>query len=190
MWNPQSQNEYAYVHNNPLIFTDPSGHKLVKDTNQIAYLENLAYCLNPNDGDAIWASSQLEQRLYYYDDEGDRYKMIAAVDSVFDLTPNQAMALWNSSDVTSLERAQLVLYFGKQALGYIAATARLGASGAMVRIATTAEEITPSVNVDVRKFSEYIFKDGATHGKDVVFRNLGYSGSDSEALVEIYVSVK
>jgi hypothetical protein len=32
-----------------------------------------------------------------------------------------------------------------------------------------------TATVDVRKFSEYIFKDGAAPGKDVVFKNLGYS---------------
>jgi len=28
LWNPQSQNGYDYVQNNPLIYTDPSGHKI------------------------------------------------------------------------------------------------------------------------------------------------------------------
>lgn len=34
----------------------------------------------------------------------------------------------------------------------------------------------------VAKFSDYLFKEGATHGKDAVFRSYGYSGADSEAL--------
>jgi hypothetical protein len=40
--------------------------------------------------------------------------------------------------------------------------------------------------VDVRKFSEYIFKPNATHGKDIVFKKLGYSERDSALLTEIY----
>ncbi|WP_410514431.1 DUF6531 domain-containing protein [Paenibacillus sp. BR2-3] len=28
LWNPQSQNEFTYVHNNPLLYVDPSGHFL------------------------------------------------------------------------------------------------------------------------------------------------------------------
>ena len=32
------------------------------------------------------------------------------------------------------------------------------------------------------KFSEYIFRPGATHGKDAVFRSLGYTIDDSRAL--------
>ena len=37
-------------------------------------------------------------------------------------------------------------------------------------------------SVPVAKFSEYIFKEGATHGKDAVFRSFGYGAADSEAL--------
>lgn len=40
--------------------------------------------------------------------------------------------------------------------------------------------------VDPRKFSEYIFKPGATHGKDAVFRSLGYSAEDSQMLTAEY----
>lgn len=40
-------------------------------------------------------------------------------------------------------------------------------------------------NVKVEKFSEYIFKDGATHGKNVIFENLGYTKADSEYLANL-----
>lgn len=40
----------------------------------------------------------------------------------------------------------------------------------------------------VEKFSEYIFKPGATHGKDHVFRSLGYDGSHSASLSALYSS--
>jgi hypothetical protein len=40
--------------------------------------------------------------------------------------------------------------------------------------------------VDSRKFSDYIFKDGVAPGKDVVYKNLGYSDKDSELLTKIY----
>jgi filamentous hemagglutinin family protein len=36
--------------------------------------------------------------------------------------------------------------------------------------------------VDTRKFADYIFKPGADHGKDAVFKSLGYSAEDSAAL--------
>jgi hypothetical protein len=39
---------------------------------------------------------------------------------------------------------------------------------------------------DRRKFSDYIFRPGADHGKDTVFRSLGYSGDDSDQLVKIW----
>jgi hypothetical protein len=36
------------------------------------------------------------------------------------------------------------------------------------------------------KFSNYIFKDGATHGKDAIFRGLGYSAEDSAQLAKLW----
>ena len=38
----------------------------------------------------------------------------------------------------------------------------------------------------VEKFADYIFKPGATHGKDHVFRSLGYGRTDAETLAGIY----
>lgn len=43
-----------------------------------------------------------------------------------------------------------------------------------------------NVNADSRKFSEYIFKDGAAPGKDVVYKNMGYGMKDSQALTNMY----
>ncbi len=41
-------------------------------------------------------------------------------------------------------------------------------------------------NIDPRKFSEYIFKEGADHGKDAVFRGLGYGKEHTDDLVHIF----
>jgi hypothetical protein len=38
----------------------------------------------------------------------------------------------------------------------------------------------------VQKFSDYIFKEGATHGKAAVFRRLGYSKDHSEQLAQMW----
>ncbi|MCP9493091.1 MAG: hypothetical protein MSG64_01415 [Pyrinomonadaceae bacterium MAG19_C2-C3] len=38
----------------------------------------------------------------------------------------------------------------------------------------------------VEKFSEYIFKPDATHGKDAVFKSLGYSRDDAAELARTY----
>ncbi|QUH04235.1 hypothetical protein HUO13_28670 [Saccharopolyspora erythraea] len=40
--------------------------------------------------------------------------------------------------------------------------------------------------VDSRKFSDYVFKEGADHGKDKVFRSLGYEKQHSEMLTREY----
>jgi filamentous hemagglutinin len=39
---------------------------------------------------------------------------------------------------------------------------------------------------DTRKFSGYIFKPGADHGKDAVFKSLGYTADDSAALSKVW----
>ena len=46
--------------------------------------------------------------------------------------------------------------------------------------------IKTNVNADIRKFTEYIFKDGAAPGKDVVYKNMGYGINDSETLINMY----
>jgi hypothetical protein len=38
----------------------------------------------------------------------------------------------------------------------------------------------------VEKFSDYIFKEGATHGKDKVFRSLGYDAAHSAELANVW----
>ncbi|MFE4949603.1 RHS repeat-associated core domain-containing protein [Leifsonia sp. NPDC056665] len=58
-----------------------------------------------------------------------------------------------------------------------ATTLRLGASTEAVEVAAT---------VPVSKFSDYIFKEGASHGKDAVFRSYGYGSDDSQSLATLY----
>lgn len=43
-----------------------------------------------------------------------------------------------------------------------------------------------SATVDTRKFSDYIFKPGADHGKNTVFESLGYTAADSSALSKMW----
>jgi hypothetical protein len=50
-----------------------------------------------------------------------------------------------------------------------------------IRGAGAAKAIAP-----VEKFSAYIFKEGATHGKDPIFRGLGYEARHSEALAATF----
>lgn len=40
----------------------------------------------------------------------------------------------------------------------------------------------------IEKFRDYVFKPGATHGKDRVFRSLGYRRGDSQLLSDLYSS--
>ena len=46
----------------------------------------------------------------------------------------------------------------------------------------------PGAAVDAGKFSNYVFKNGATHGKDAIFRSYGYGAVDSEVLAAQFQS--
>uniref|UniRef100_UPI0018C8269B DUF6883 domain-containing protein n=1 Tax=Pectinatus frisingensis TaxID=865 RepID=UPI0018C8269B len=61
-----------------------------------------------------------------------------------------------------------------------------GNTGHVIEVTAESSNIVSNVSTDIRKFTEYIFKDGAAPGKDVVFKNLGYEIKDSETLVKIY----
>ena len=54
------------------------------------------------------------------------------------------------------------------------------------KVAGTADDAAEKAAANVRKFSEYIFKDGVAPGKDVVFKNLGYTVDDSQMLINLY----
>jgi filamentous hemagglutinin len=71
----------------------------------------------------------------------------------------------------------------------------LGAAGAVGRVPFAKQEggVNSAVDgrfkiqiaIDIRKFSDYIFT-AKSGGKDTVFRSLGYTAKDSEALVQIW----
>ncbi|MGG1638770.1 RHS repeat domain-containing protein [Paenibacillus sp. NRS-1760] len=63
--NPLTLNLYTYVVNNPLIYSDPSGHDHVFNQNQYDYLMNLYE--NGSIGQSKWAYSQLDDGRYYID---------------------------------------------------------------------------------------------------------------------------
>ncbi|OQX06843.1 MAG: hypothetical protein BWK80_50250 [Desulfobacteraceae bacterium IS3] len=47
-------------------------------------------------------------------------------------------------------------------------------------------ENTVRAIVDPRKFSEYVFKENADHGKVIVFKSMGYTKEHSDDLAELY----
>ncbi|MCU0800826.1 MAG: hypothetical protein MUD11_03475 [Rhodobacteraceae bacterium] len=54
------------------------------------------------------------------------------------------------------------------------------------RIWARAARLAQQTTVDPRKFSDYIFRPGSTHGKDAPFRSLGYGPEHSNELAEIW----
>ncbi len=51
---------------------------------------------------------------------------------------------------------------------------------------TIYKEVSIQTIVEPRKFSEYLFKEGADHGKNRVFESLGYGKQHSEKLATLY----
>jgi RHS repeat-associated protein len=107
--------------------------------------------------------------------------------SVSDLTPQEMGALLGNPNLSENDKAQILTsmflsifapdggesFVAKDASKYV----RSFISSFLGKI---------NVNVDNRKFAEYIFKEGATHGKDAVYRNLGYGKKHSDDLVKLY----
>lgn len=58
-------------------------------------------------------------------------------------------------------------------------------STAVGQVATIGPPL-PKARAPVEKFSEYVFKEGATHGKDAVFRRLGYGKEHSADLARMW----
>lgn len=61
----------------------------------------------------------------------------------------------------------------------------LGKAGKAAEEAAKAGKVAAEgagASVPVAKFSDYIFREGATHGKDAVFRSYGFGAADSQAL--------
>jgi hypothetical protein len=79
--------------------------------------------------------------------------------------------------------------FGNAAKALMAAkSVQAGATSAGTVGSNALPSSSPKAAVDVRKFSDYIFKAGANHGKTPVFTRIGFSRTNSEELVEIYTS--
>lgn len=72
------------------------------------------------------------------------------------------------------------------AIAEVAIVGKLTKSAATSRTITSAGRMVPKANAPVSKFADYIFKEGATHGKDAVFRSLGYGKEHSGQLAQTW----
>jgi hypothetical protein len=95
-----------------------------------------------------------------------------------------AMELSGASYVELAEAIRKLIASGALDAGVVAALSNVGHLSA-----SQEASLRPSLggaNAPVSKFSEYIFKEGATHGKDAVFSRLGYSRVDSTELARVW----
>ncbi|TBL71228.1 RHS repeat-associated core domain-containing protein [Paenibacillus thalictri] len=71
--NPLSLNLYTYVTNNPIMFVDPSGHSAATATYSQEYEDALREMAKGDDGNAIWAQNEIENKGWYKDENGSVY---------------------------------------------------------------------------------------------------------------------
>jgi hypothetical protein len=107
-----------------------------------------------------------------------------AVNSVEQYLNLERLAKSSASDATALVDNASVVRAGMQAIAdviqFLAMLTRVGtkAAGALFK--------PKMATAPIEKFRDYIFKPGATHGKDPIFRKLGYGPEDSAELSGIY----
>jgi len=68
----------------------------------------------------------------------------------------------------------------RMALEFLRQVRKRASRNASPSVRGVVDDLPPPATV--RKFSDYIFKPGATHGKDRVFRSFGYGAEHSEEL--------
>ena len=117
--------------------------------------------------------------------------MAAAFSGKTDMAVNFAILSWMSETKEGKEFAVKagVVVGATLIVAYIAKRFGLPAKvGAIVRKikASFLKKYAAKVTIDKRKFTQYIFKQGADHGKDAVYRGLGYSKRHSNKLYRLY----
>ncbi len=154
--NPLSLNRYTYTHNNPLRYIDPTGHTTEAGTGGIG-------------GSVDWSNWKPLVELY---EKG----YISVENAPPDVKRKILMESLKNNPATG---------DGRGGIGNV----NIPVASASKKNSFSLTKWTGKVvnaTVDSRKFTDYLFKDGATHGKDVVYRNLGYGKEHSEALIKLY----
>ena len=187
--NPQTLNRYTYALNNPVKYTDPSGHdtecaigesgchfksRKLRDAQQLVSEQIVG------GGNQTWDELTPEQR-----------------DDLSLLSPGNLGGepiYWNEHrwNVETLHDCGACSVAGTQMdpAVWIAEFILFRQIGQWLPeiLSSGAGSSTLNATASTAKFSEYIFKQGATHGKDAVFSALGYSAEDSAQLAEIYAT--
>ena len=106
-------------------------------------------------------------------------------------TQDRMDELYNQGNVGSKVQANLATMDAIGTASMITGVGAVGKSvvggvGKSVDDFTTIYKKAPDAKADSRKFSDYIFKPEADHGKDTVFKSLGYSAEDSTTLASIW----
>jgi RHS repeat-associated protein len=171
--NPQSLNRYSYCYNNPLRYTDQTGH-------WPEWLDNTIR----------WAREQVDNAVN------------TAMDTYNQVGPVGQTAVEVGALVVSI--VDVVVAFrkaGPAVVTYAQAswTYRSGRIQQIwTRMSASAQRLATdetgalnsresfSIEANIRKFSDYIFRGDGCNGKEYLFTRLGYNKSNSEELLQMY----
>jgi len=153
----QAGNLFVFCANNPVQFIDPSGESL-----KLALIAAAAVAAGKSNNNNNSGTT-----------------------STTTVTPSSRTAVARST-TTSATRPPATTTTSSATTSGVGSAANNAVTNATINAILRGQRQPTSVSVDVRKFSEYIFRDGANHGKETIFRSLGYSSSDSRTLVNIF----
>jgi RHS repeat-associated protein len=176
--NPQSLNRYSYCYNNPLRYTDPTGHF------------GWGEIVNAVSSTVTWAQQQVDNAV---NTVMDTYNQVGPVGQT--VVEVAALAVSVADVVIAFTKAgPFVVSYAQTSWTYrsgrIAQIWTRISAGAQ-RLAT--EETGAlnsrksfSVEANISKFTRYIFRGDGCNGKEYMFTRLGYNKSYSEELLKMY----
>jgi filamentous hemagglutinin len=157
---------YLYGKANPIRFRDPDGR---------------------DDDDMVEAARRVHQGQAAAIQQGFHDTIEPAAHAGLSLIPGVGQALNASEAVTGKSFTTGEGVTGSErAMAAVAATPAGFWGKALSRISRWLGLGSKLATAPVEKFSDYIFKEGATHGKDAVFQALGYAKEDSPQLAKLW----
>ena len=169
---PYSQHPYQYGYSNPVSNTDPSG-----------------LCIDPITfwlcvGVVVGGAAAVGATAAWFEANDDKpgidVRRVAEASALGGGVCLLIAAPWILADVAAVH---VIKSTAPQIVNEVART--IGADGDLTN---EIQPLLPTATIPIEKIRDFLFKPGATHGKDAIFRGLGYTQDDSPLLKSIFES--